>query len=146
MNGQPRPFWKKRRFLFPFSAALIVFIIVANSLNKGDSTLSPANTETAQTNTGVDSLSTPKKTTYIKIKKYSKLTIDSVGLIKNYIIIKGSTDLPDGANLFVDFDLANTQAYYGSSGGATVKAGHFSAMIKPRQIKELERGPYLTHL
>ncbi|WP_157066974.1 hypothetical protein [Alicyclobacillus shizuokensis] len=57
--------------------------------------------------------------------------------------MRGSTDLPDGANVDVDFDLANTQKYYGSSQTVQVQNGHYQASITPHNWKELQKGPYV---
>jgi len=75
---------------------------------------------------------------------FSRLEITTVTAGDGLVRITGTTDLPDGALLVVDFDLAGSEAESETavSEQTTVTAGAFSAVIEPPDTPEFDTGPY----
>jgi hypothetical protein len=84
----------------------------------------------------------------VKPKNYTKLTIDSVTVQNNKVVVQGSTDLPDGAEVYVSFDIPQkgSDLYLGSDVKVPVKSGHYQAVITPKPFKELQHGPYVIEV
>lgn len=75
---------------------------------------------------------------------YSKLTIDNAVMENGTVIVTGSTDLPDGAKINVDFNVVRTnpkESYIGVSDNVLARAGQFRAELTPPDHPDLAAGP-----
>jgi hypothetical protein len=75
---------------------------------------------------------------------YSKITVASANVQGNQVVINGTTDLPDGSTLNVNFDIvqAPTDTDIGVSKDVTASAGSFSATLDIPSRPEFAKGPY----
>ena len=77
---------------------------------------------------------------------FSKLEIIDVVYEDDKVRVSGITDLPDGSQLSVAFDVAGrgaTSTYIGVSVEVKTDSGKFSATLTPPNRPEFTRGPYL---
>ena len=76
------------------------------------------------------------------IRKYSKLEITLASYSNGQIDIVGETDLPDGADLFMEFQVVGDDSSY-ISFGVPVQNGKFSTKLKLASLGPVyEKGPY----
>lgn len=84
-----------------------------------------------------------------KPKKFSKLEITEVVYEDDKVRVTGTTDLPDGSQLNVNFDVAGraaTATYIGVSVKAKVESSKFTATLTPPNRPEFARGPYVVEV
>lgn len=82
-------------------------------------------------------------------KKFSKLEITEVVYKDKKVKVIGLTDLPDGSELYVQFDVAGrpeTATYIGVDTEVKVNNGKFIAMLKPPNRPEFAKGPYVVEV
>jgi len=80
-----------------------------------------------------------------KQKTYSNIALTDVSVVDNKLVISGSTDLPDGTNLIVGFDVwerSDSILYIGVSKDVTVSQGKFKAELILPQREEYTKGSY----
>ena len=78
---------------------------------------------------------------------FSKIEIRSVSYSNGQVRVEGSTDLPDGALVNVDFDIAgspDSEADDAVSVNTEVYGGAFAASIEPPRTPAFARGPYVV--
>lgn len=75
---------------------------------------------------------------------FSRLDITAVTAGDGTVTIAGATDLPGGAVIVVDFDVASPgpESETAVSAGATVTGGTFSVTVEPPSSPEFDTGPY----
>jgi len=76
---------------------------------------------------------------------FSHIDIQTVRTDGDGVRVDGSTDLPDGSLLTVDFDVAGPQGVESEeavSTTVTVRKGTFSARLVPPGTREFAQGPY----
>jgi len=78
---------------------------------------------------------------------YSRIEIRSVAYVDGRVRVEGVTDLPDGAIVNVDFNIAgppDTEADDAVSVNTEVRKGAFTALIEPPRTPAFARGPYVV--
>ena len=84
-----------------------------------------------------------------KPDKFSKLEIIDVVYEDDKVRVSGITDLPDGSQLSVDFDVAGragTATYIGVSAKVKVDSNKFTAALTPPNRPEFAKGPYVVEV
>ncbi len=79
--------------------------------------------------------------------QFSNLEITGITYADSKVKVIGATDLPDGATLSVDFDVAgrsDADTYIGTSTHANVEKGHFAAALTPPNRPEFAKGRYVV--
>jgi hypothetical protein len=76
---------------------------------------------------------------------YSVLNIDTAAMEQGKVVVSGTTDLPDGAKINVDFSVIRknpkTESYVGVSEDVLAHAGKFRAELTPPDHPDLAAGP-----
>ncbi|MHC1583295.1 MAG: hypothetical protein ACXQTM_01465 [Methanosarcinales archaeon] len=80
-------------------------------------------------------------------KKFSKLEITDIVYEDGKVKVTGTTDLPNGSQLNVNFDVAGrpaTATYIGVDTKVKVENGKFTAMLTPPNRSEFTKGQYIV--
>jgi hypothetical protein len=76
---------------------------------------------------------------------YSVLKIDNAAMEEGKVVVTGTTDLPDGAKINVDFSVIRknpkTESYVGVSEDVLARAGKFRAELTPPAHPDFAAGP-----
>jgi len=98
-----------------------------------------------------ENISQPKEETKTEVaqkeqsEEFSEIEITDVVYEDNKVRVTGTTDLPNGSQLIVDFDVAGRlpeSLYIGIDVKVEVKDGKFTAVLTPPQREEFKDGPY----
>lgn len=76
---------------------------------------------------------------------FSTLAITDISISGDNVLISGNTDLPDGATIFVGFDVwgrSGSDIYIGVDTKTTVSKGKFETTLAVPQRDEFKEGPY----
>ena len=78
---------------------------------------------------------------------FARLAIESVTVAASRVTVTGTTDLPEGSRLSVDFDVAgppDTESDMAVGEETTVRGGRFSVAITPPRTPAFARGSYVV--
>lgn len=80
-------------------------------------------------------------------REFSRIEITSVADVNGSVTVSGTTDLPDGSVLSVDFTIAgppDTEFDMAVGEEATVDGGRYSVVITPPDTPAFARGPFVV--
>ena len=129
----------RERVALSYGLAAVVFIILYGV------TAPPATKQVREKPEVTPSAATEEE----KPKKFSKLEITDVVYKDDKVRVSGITDLPDGSQLSVNFDVAGraaTATYIGVSVEVKVESSKFAATLTPPNRPEFARGPYVVEV
>ncbi|MBA7490112.1 hypothetical protein ES702_00646 [subsurface metagenome] len=127
------------RVILTYGLAMVIFLILLGA------TAPPATKQVKQKPDATPSPVVEQE----KPKEFSKLEITDVVYEDDKIRVSGITDLPDGSQLSVDFDVAGragTATYIGVSVKVKVESSKFTATLTPPNRPEFARGPYVVEV
>lgn len=132
----------RTRWLMTLACCSSLFVGGCKAQETNDQSLSQSDEQTLQTNTE----SSPQPQAEVP-SEFSKLVISDVRFENGLVLITGETDLPDGAKLSIDFDVAGRdpdETYIGVSEKTTSRNGKFAVSLEPPLRPEFAKGSYLV--
>ena len=127
------------KILFFYGIASLVFLILFRLFSPSNPTKTSTNEEVAKNKTIIEE--------DIVNATMSKLQIIDTIYENGKVKITGRTDLPDGSNITVDFNVAGrsgSDTYIGVSTKAVVSNEGFHAELSPPNRSEYKNGPYVV--
>ena len=79
-------------------------------------------------------------------REFSKLETTNIAYEEGNVKVIGITDLPDGSELSVTFDVAATATYIGVNIKVKVENGKFTTILTPPNRPEFAKGPYVVEV
>ncbi|MBA7483692.1 hypothetical protein ES707_19209 [subsurface metagenome] len=135
-----------KRLIIPLSILTCFLITFTSCSSQAPAPAQPAPHTSIPTEQPKEEVGKPtEQEPRIKQKTYSNMALIDVSVVGNKVVISGSTDLPDGTNLIVDFDVwgrPNNILHINVLKDATVSQGKFKAELIPPQREEYTKGSY----